>query len=56
MTEIALIIKLLDMVHDVLCPFFNDNKKQQDYDKILAKLDVIESLIIQKRDNLNGKE
>lgn len=56
MTEIAMIIKLLDMVHDVLCPFFRDDHNTQDYEKILAKLDVIESLIIQKRDNLNGKK
>lgn len=50
-TTIAMIIKLLDMIHDLLCPFFHDKQQHtQDYDKILAKLDQIESTIIQLKD------
>lgn len=51
-TSIMMIYKLLDLLHDyVLCPVFGDKQQHtQDYDKILAKLDQIESIIIQMRD------
>lgn len=46
---IMLIIKLLDFIHDLLCPFFCDNTKKQikaeDLSKIIQKLDKIESLL-----------
>ena len=47
LTAIMAIIKLLDMVHDLLCPFFNDNASNEDLDKVMNKLTDIESLIMQ---------
>ncbi len=28
MMKIGWVIKILDIIHDVLCPFFGDNNKQ----------------------------
>jgi hypothetical protein len=28
--KIAIIIKILDIIHDVLCPFFKDNKDKKE--------------------------
>lgn len=55
--SVIMIYKLLDLLHDyVLCPIFGDHKKNaEQYDKILDKLSEIESLIINMRDQKNGK-
>lgn len=28
--KLAIVIKILDFIHDVLCPFFRDNKDKTD--------------------------
>lgn len=33
MMKIAWIIKILDVVHDVLCPFFRNKEKKKDTEK-----------------------
>ena len=54
---ITLIIKLLDMVHDILCPFFKNEDKlsNADTEKILSKLTELEAKILIMKDKENGK-
>lgn len=43
----TIVIMILDNVHDILCPFFKDNKEipEKDLNKILEKLQSIENEI-----------
>ena len=51
-TAILVILKLLDAIHDyLLCPVFGDEKvSQKDLDKIQAKLNEIETLLLEIRE------
>lgn len=42
---VLLILKSLDTIHDLLHPFFKDDVDNSDLDKILVKLEKIESEI-----------
>lgn len=46
---VFLVLKSLDLIHDLLCPFFRDNSKKElnedQLHKIAERLDKIESLL-----------
>ena len=53
-TTISMIYKLLDLLHDYLLhPIFKDDENI-DYDAIMDKLNEIEAILQDKRENKNG--